>query len=63
MNNPNLSDYTWEAILELMDDELREWIHAELAPCTRRKFLDAYCVRHLEEFGVPFEIARPTPVW
>ena len=32
----------WENIANYMDDEKREQIHAELAPCTKREFLARY---------------------
>lgn len=33
---------TWDAIASYMDDEKREQVHAELAPCSEQKFLDRY---------------------
>ena len=32
----------WDAIVNLMDDEVRERVHAELAPCTEEEFLTRY---------------------
>lgn len=32
----------WEAIVSLMDDEIRERVHFELAPCTNAEFLRRY---------------------
>lgn len=32
----------WDAIVEVMDDEIREKVHAELAPCTEEEFLARY---------------------
>ncbi len=32
----------WEAITNLMDDELRELVAFELAPCTNEEFLKRY---------------------
>lgn len=32
----------WDAVVEFMDDETRERVHAELAPCTDRAFLRRY---------------------
>lgn len=46
----------FDAAVQLMDDELREQIHAELAPCTDEEFLREYERRHLEKFGVRFVI-------
>ena len=47
--------YYNEAV-SLMDDELREKIHAELSPCTEEEFLREYEKRHFEKFGEEFEI-------
>lgn len=32
----------WDAITAYMNDDIREQIHAELAPCTAKEFLDRY---------------------
>lgn len=40
----------------LMDDELREEIHSELAPCSEQQFIDEYCKRHFAKYGAEFEI-------
>ena len=45
-----------EACAVLMDDEIRERLHAEMAPCTEQEFMDAYCEAHLEKFGERFAI-------
>ena len=42
--------------VEVMDDELREEIHAELSPCTEEEFLREYERRHLEKFGEEFQV-------
>ena len=38
-----VEDRTMEAIAVLMDDELREKVHFELAPCSNEEFLKRYC--------------------
>ena len=40
----NSSD-VWENIVNYMDDEIREKVHAEIAPCSNREFLLDYCER------------------
>lgn len=40
---------------ELMDDDLRESIHAALAPCTDSEFLAAYRAAHLAKYGTEFD--------
>lgn len=32
----------WDAIVNLMDDDIREKIHFEMAPCTEEAFLKRY---------------------
>ena len=44
----------WESIVNLMDDEIREAVHADLAPCTEEEFLEEYKKRHLEKYGEEF---------
>lgn len=46
----------FDACVNLMDDELREQVHAELAPCTGQEFLDRYCELHLEKYGEDFQV-------
>ena len=45
----------------MMDDELRETIHRELAPCTEQEFFDEYTKRHEEKFGETWELAKENP--
>ena len=52
-----------EAAINLMDDDLREQLHMELAPCTNQEFFDAYAKAHLEKFGEEFEPNKENPVW
>ena len=43
----------WDAIVSLMDDDIREAIHADLAPCTEEEFLAEYAKRHEQRYN-PF---------
>ena len=40
----------------LMDDEIRERLHNEMAPCEDQDFLDAYAAAHLVKFGETFQV-------
>lgn len=42
--------------VELMDDDIREEIHRELAPCSDLEFLEAYMDKHLKKYGEDFTI-------
>lgn len=46
----------YAAAVALMDDDLREELHVELAPCTDAEFLAAYMERHAAKFGEAFTI-------
>ena len=46
----------FDAAVNLMDDALREEVHADLAPCTEQEFLDEYVKRHEAKYGEEFKI-------
>ena len=50
-----LNVYNYDSAVSFMDDEIREAVHADLAPCTEIEFLREYEKRHLEKYGTPFE--------
>lgn len=52
----NDSEVYFEACVNMMDDDIREELHAELAPCSEQEFLDAYVKRHEEKYGEEFAI-------
>nr|DAP93161.1 MAG TPA: hypothetical protein [Caudoviricetes sp.] len=53
----------FDAAGALMDDDIREEVHAELAPCTPQAFFDRYCQLHAERYGEPWELAKPNPCY
>ncbi len=52
-----------DAAVMLMDDETREEVHAELAPCSAQEFFDAYCKRHLQKTGEVFVCDTENPCY
>lgn len=46
----------YDAAVALMDDEIREAVHADLAPCTDLEFLTEYMARHEEKYGIAFVV-------
>ena len=52
----NGRDVDFNTCVNMMDDEIREEIHAEKAPCSEQEFLDAYLERHAEKHGENFDI-------
>lgn len=53
----------FDAAGALMDNTIREEVHAELAPCTPQAFFDRYCKRHEERYWEPWELAKPNPCY
>lgn len=52
----NGSEYLFDACVAMMDDDIREELHGDIAPCTEQEFLDQYCKLHEKKYGEPFEI-------
>lgn len=50
----NMVDF--DICVSMMDDDIREQLHRELAPCTNQEFLDAYADRHFEKYGEDFTV-------
>lgn len=46
----------FEAAVMLMDAELRDEVHAELAPCSELEFLECYFRKHREKYGIDFVV-------
>lgn len=52
----------YAAAMELMDDDLREELAAELGPCNDQVFFTRYAEEHEERFGEEWEPAKANPV-
>lgn len=50
-----------ESAVMMMDDDIRERLHSELAPCTEKAFFDAYAVAHAAKYGETWEFDTPNP--
>ena len=46
----------WDATISLMDDEIREKLHNEMAPCDEDEFLVAYLKAHWDKYDEEFTI-------
>lgn len=51
----NGSTYDFDAAVNMMDNDIRESIHAEGIE-DEQGFIDAYCKAHEDKFGESFEI-------
>lgn len=54
MLNGEMVDF--DVVVSLMDDDIREAVHADLAPCTDQEFLEEYVKRHEEKYGEEFKV-------
>lgn len=65
MNVINMSgtEINFDAAVNLMDDEIREAIYDELAPCTEQEFFAVYEKAHAEKYGEAWELSKANPRW
>lgn len=59
--NMNGTAIDFETAVSMMDDEIRESVHAELAPCTEQEFFAAYEIAHAEKYGEEWELSKANP--
>ena len=52
----NGNQICFDVAVQLMDDEIRETLHNDLAPCSDQEFFTAYEAAHLAKYGEPFII-------
>lgn len=45
----------YDEVVDLMDDDIREYLHHQLAPCSPQYFFNEYCKMHKEIYGDDFE--------
>ena len=63
VTNLNGTEINFYAAVNLMDDEIREAIHSDLAPCTEQAFFTAYEKAHEEKYGEEWELSKENPTW
>lgn len=57
------TEIEWNVALALMDDDLREELNADLAPCTEQEFFEAYAKAHEAKFSEEWELAKENPCY
>ena len=62
-NGKHYADKQWDAVVNMMDDDLRRELDNDLCPCTAQEFFDAYVKLHLERFGEEWELSKANPIW
>ncbi|MDL2216050.1 hypothetical protein LJB77_03235 [Ruminococcaceae bacterium OttesenSCG-928-N02] len=63
VKNEHGQELQFEAAVNIMDDDIREALHMELAPCEEQEFFDAYCAKHIEKYGEDFEPNKHNGQW
>lgn len=53
----------FDAAVPFMDDELREGLHAGIAPCSEQECFTAYEQKHAEKFGEMWELSKKNPTY
>ena len=61
--NSNGASIDYDAAVALMDDDLREEVAADLAPCTEQEFFTEYYKQHAVKFGAPWEHDKINPTY
>lgn len=59
--NANGTAIDFETAVSMMDDDIRESVHAELAPCTEQEFFAAYETAHAAKYGEEWELSKANP--
>lgn len=57
------TEINYDIAVSMMDDDLREEIHRELAPCTEQEFFDEYAKRHKEKFDEEWIFTEKNPCY
>lgn len=52
----------FDTAVSMMDDDIRESVHAELAPCTEQEFFTAYEKAHAAQYG-EWELSKANPCY
>ena len=63
VKNKNGTVIDYEMAVTAMDDEKREDLHSELAPCTEQEFFTRYEKEHELKFGEEWELSKENPTW
>lgn len=61
--NKSGTEINWDAAITLMDDDIREALHDEMAPCTEQEFFTAYEAAHSAKYGEDWELSTDNPCY
>lgn len=63
VRNKNGYELDFDTAVDFMDDELREQLHMELAPCTEQEFFNAYAKAYEEKYGEEWFLSSENPCY
>lgn len=63
VTNKNGTEIDFNVAVMLMDDEIREELHEDMAPCTDQEFFSAYEARHEAKYGEEWELSKENPCY
>ena len=62
--NMNGTEIDYDVAVAMMDYELREALHFQLAPCTDQEFFTAYEKAHADKYGEDgWELSKANPCY
>ena len=61
--NKSGTEINWDAAIMLMDEDIRETLHNEMAPCTEQEFFAAYEIAHEAKYGEEWELSKANPCY
>ncbi len=61
--NINGKEIDFEASINFMDDEIREKLHSEIAPCSEQEFFTSYEKAHQKKFKEEWFLSGENPCW
>ena len=63
VRNINGTEINWEAAEALMDADICNELHEEIAPCTEQEFFTAYEKAHAAKYGEEWELSKENPTY
>jgi len=61
--NKNGKKLDFNAAVEYMDDDIREALHSEMAPCTEQEFFTTYEKAHESQHKEDWFLSSSNPQW
>lgn len=63
VTNKSGKKIVWDAAVMLMDEDIREALHNEMAPCTEQEFFAAYEIAHEAKYGEEWGLSTSHPCY